>query len=75
MKIKRYKEESSKEVSFHDTNRINNRPYEKLNEKHINEIILYDEDGSKLVLSGDALNMTPCKATNINDLKKELLEQ
>lgn len=61
-------------ISFHDTNRINNRPYEKLNEKHIHEIILYDEDGSKLVLSGDALNMTPCKSTNINDLMKELFE-
>lgn len=38
------------------------------------EIVLYDADGSKIILDREALEMTPCISTNTEDLMKELFE-
>lgn len=37
--------------------------------------MLYDDDGSKIVLDKEALEMIPCVSTNIEDLMKELFEE
>lgn len=38
------------------------------------EIVLYDDDSSKIILDREALEMTPCISTNTEDLMKELFE-
>lgn len=38
------------------------------------EVVLYDVDGSKIILDKEALEMIPCISTNTEDLIKELFE-
>ena len=47
---------------------------ERLLKEDEEEVVLYDDDGSKMVLDREALEMTPCVSTNTEDLIKELFE-